>query len=295
MGARLILGKVIAAPLAAASMALQDMQTEQTLRLQRQLLAAEGDVAESGPLPQKKRERGHGLLRSKRRPATMAKADKAKELSSSHTVFRPPAAPAEVVTVEADEELAGDWCQVQRHGEHPKRSAEKQVESVLEPVQSRQVEVRPERCKRPTTHKEVSQIAKVLVVGDRSPDHPDPARKVPSGNAAPTGAPAYAPPPPSERALCVHEILEVPSSTPVMMSAPPTAAPVLDALDHVKVLEEPSGAPPRPPPPDVPPPPCPGCLEPKIAMVSPPPPRLCSSYDMGCFSGGSRRYAGTVR
>lgn len=288
MGARMILGKVIAAPIAAASMALQDMQTEQTLRLQRQLLAAEGDVDTESSFP-KKRDRGHGLLRSKRRPATMAKADKAKELSSSHTVRPLPAAPAaEVVTV-SEEEFAGDWCQVQRHGEHPKRSTAEKVE---EPVQSRQVEVRPERCKRPTTHKEVSQIAPLVAEGDRSLDR---ARKVPSGNAAPTGAPAYAPPPPSERALCVDETLEVPRSIAVRMSAPPTAAPVLDAL-QVKIVEEQRqqrqqrsvfSAPSRPPPRDVPPPPCPGCLEPKIAMVSPPPRLWSSNYDMGCFSGGT--------
>eukprot|EP00435_Cladocopium_sp_Y103_P065233 s294_g27.t1 len=292
MGARMILGKVIAAPIAAASMALQDMQTEQTLRLQRQLLAAEGDVAE-GSFPQRKRERGHGLLRSKRRPATMAKADKAKEFSSSHTISRPLPA-AEVVTV-SEEELAGvDWCQVQRHGEHPKRSAaERQVEEPA--VQPRQAEVRPDRYKRPMTHKEVcSQTAKPLVTARDSRSLDQRARQVPSGNAAPTGAPAYAPPPPSERPLCVDEILEVPrSSRAVRMSAPPTAAPVLDALDHVKVLEEgwcrlEQRSVSRPPPPDVPPPPCPG-LEPKIAMVSPPPPRLWppSNYDMGCFSGGT--------
>lgn len=307
MGAKMILGKVIVAPITAACVALQDMQTEQTLRLQRQLLA-EGEVAESSLPTQRKRERAGLLQRNRRR--TAAKPEKLKE-PSTNRVSRPI-----VPTVIQDHELARvpeedsgvDWCQVQRHSEHPKRSAE----HVEEPIQLKPE--RPEQLERPKRRQnEVGQSAAAkpmshmapaapaiperqgqktkderLLAKARQPDPPSVKRC--TASTAPRGAPAYAPPPPSVRAQC-EETTEVPSKHCSLMativSAPPDSAPLLGTGIEVTPTEEMPSA--RLPPPDVPPPPCPGHLEAKPLEFTPLvlPTRTFPPSDMGCLSGGT--------
>jgi len=311
MGAKMILGKVIVAPITAACVALQDMQTEQTLRLQRQLLA-EGEVAESSLPTQRKRERAGLLQRNRRRNA--AKPEKLKE-PSINRVSRPiaPAVIQEDELARVSEEDSGvDWCQVQRHSEHPKRSAE----HVEEPIH-----LKPERCTvnrlelpKPKRHqnevgqsaaaKPMSHLARAapaiperqgqktkderLPAKARQPDPPSVKRC--TASTAPRGAPAYAPPPPSVRAQC-EETTEVPSKHCSLMAtivtAPPAGAPLLGTGKEVTPTEEMPST--RLPPPDVPPPPCPGHLEPKPFEFTPLllPTRTFPPSDMGCLSGGT--------
>ncbi|CAK8998797.1 unnamed protein product [Durusdinium trenchii] len=120
MGAKMIFGKIIVAPITAARLAMQDIQTEQTLRLQQQLLA-EGQEASSPP-QRAKRERA-SVLRGKRPPDSRRAKEKPKE-PSAKKVPRPETAvsahdPSEVL----DEELSEDWCQVYRHSEARRNAA----------------------------------------------------------------------------------------------------------------------------------------------------------------------------
>jgi len=302
MGAKMILGKVIVAPITAACVALQDMQTEQTLRLQRQLLA-EGEVAESSLPTQRKRERAGLLQRNRRR--TAAKPEKLKE-PSINRVSRPiaPSVIQEDELARVSEEDSGvDWCQVQRHSEHPKRSAEHEEPIQLKPERCtvsqelqpkrRQNEVGQSAAAKPMSHlaraapaipERQAQKTKDerLLAKARQPDPPSVA------STAPRGAPAYAPPPPSVRAQC-EETTQVPSKhslVATIVTAPPAGAPLSGTGKEVTPEEMPSA---RLPPPDVPPPPCPGHLEPKPFEFTPLllPTRTFPPSDMGCLSGGT--------
>lgn len=311
MGAKMILGKVIVAPITAACVALQDMQTEQTLRLQRQLLA-EGEVAESSLPTQRKRERAGLLQRNRRRNA--AKPEKLKE-PSINRVSRPiaPAVIQEDELARVSEEDSGvDWCQVQRHSEHPKRSAEHVEEPIhlkperctvsqleLPQPKRRQNEVGQSAAAKPMSHSARAAPAIPERQGQKTKDErlpakarqPDPPSvKRCTASTAPRGAPAYAPPPPSVRAQS-EETTEVPSKhcslLATIVTAPPAGAPSLGTGKEVTPTEEMPSA--RLPPPDVPPPPCPGHLEPKPFEFTPLllPTRTFPPSDMGCLSGGT--------
>ncbi|CAJ1427454.1 unnamed protein product, partial [Effrenium voratum] len=248
-------------PITAAQILLLDLQTEQTLRLQQQLLA-EGDACTS------RAKRGSASSASSAGHAAHAghagHAGHASGLRGKRRVKRPKEAkvipqPVGIPRPDppASEEEEADWCQVHRHGEarrlsRRERDRDGEREQARKPVSmpaGRPLLSQPEKAKVP------------------QPERPAESK---SGSGAPPPANAKAAP-------------EAPTpDTALKLAAPEVPdAPLLSeaSKDVLKVLS-------RPPPPALPPP-CPAGQEILRWLHFEPAPEPTVLNDMGCLSGGT--------
>lgn len=125
MGVKVVLDKMIVSPLTVAQAALLRRRAAQTLRLQDQLLAEGGNTPGAG----RKRERASTSSLPQRIKRKSTAREKPKEPASrSSAATRPRLVPDDfpepsLPLFPPEEEPAVDeWCQVQRHSEHPKRA-----------------------------------------------------------------------------------------------------------------------------------------------------------------------------